>query len=157
MPYFMYGGRLLAGMAAFKAHATFGFWQGDQLAGTPRSGEAMGQFGRLTGPADLPTAAQLESMVRQAIALIDAGALPRSNRRSTEPKPPAEVPGFLCEALQQTPKAGTNFAALPPGQRREYVEWLVEAKREETRAKRLAQALEWLAEGKRRNWKYENC
>ncbi|MGM9491677.1 YdeI/OmpD-associated family protein [Ideonella sp. YS5] len=157
MPYFLYGGRLLAGMAAFKAHATFGFWQGDQLAAAPKSGKAMGQFGRLTGPADLPAAARLQSMVRQAIALIDSGAPPRSHRRSTEPRPPVEVPGFLRDALQQHPTAAAHFNALAPGQQREYVDWLVEAKREDTRARRLAQALEWLAEGKRRNWKYENC
>ena len=156
-PHFMYGGRLMAGMAAFKAHATFGFWMGDQIEGADKPGEAMGQFGRLTCAADLPTKARLKAMVRQATALIDAGAPPRSNRRSAEPKPPPEVPEFLREALRRHPKAGANFATFPPSQQREYVEWLVEAKREETREKRLAQALEWLAEGKRRNWKYENC
>ena len=156
MPFFTYGGHLLANMAAFKAHATFGFWQGDQVTGSAGTGEAMGQFGRLTCMADLPGKAQLKSMVRQAIALIEAGA-PARSRRSAEPKPPPEVPDYLREALVRHPEAGANFNAFPPGQQREYVEWLTEAKRVDTREKRLAQALEWLAEGKRRNWKYENC
>jgi hypothetical protein len=156
MPFFTYGGHPLANMAAFKAHATFGFWQGVEVTGSAGSGEAMGQFGRLTCLADLPGKAQLKTMVRQAIALIEAGA-PARNRRSAEPKPPPEVPDFLREALGRHPEAGANFNAFPPGQQREYVEWLTEAKRVETRDKRLAQALQWLAEGKRRNWKYENC
>jgi uncharacterized protein YdeI (YjbR/CyaY-like superfamily) len=157
MPFFTYGGHPLANMAAFKAHATFGFWQGDQVTGSAGSGEAMGQFGRLTCAADLPAKAQLKAMVRQAIALIEAGAPSRRTGRSAEPKPPTEVPDFLREALNRHPQAGANFDAFPPGQQREYVEWLTEAKRVETRDKRLAQAVEWLAEGKRRNWKYENC
>jgi uncharacterized protein YdeI (YjbR/CyaY-like superfamily) len=157
MPFFTYGGHLLANMAAFKAHATFGFWQGDQVARSSKSEEAMGQFGRLTCLADLPDKTQLKTMVRQAIALIEAGTLARPAGRSTERKPPPEVPEFLREALSRHPKAGANFNAFPPGQQREYVEWLTEAKRVETRDKRLAQALEWLAEGRRRNWKYENC
>lgn len=155
MPTFMYGGRILAGMAAFKAHCTFGFWQGDAITGADKAGEAMGQFGRITGPADLPKPAQLKAMVRQATALIDAGAPPRSNRRNAAPKPPPEVPDFLRDALSRHPQAAAAFNAFPPSQRREYIDWLVEAKQASTRERRLAQAIEWLAEGKRRNWKYE--
>ena len=157
MPHFMYGGRILAGMAAFKAHATFGFWQGEEVAGTAKAGEAMGQFGRLTGPKDLPSAAQLKALVRQATALVDAGAPPRSNRRAAEPKPAAVPPDFFREALARHPAARAHFEAFAPSQQREYVEWLAETKQAATRERRLAQALEWLAEGKRRNWKYENC
>lgn len=156
-PHFLYAGRLMAGMAAFKEHATFGFWMGDRIEGADKAGEAMGQFGRLTRAADLPAPARLKAMVRQAIDLIEAGAPSRGNRRSSVPKPPPEVPEFLRQALIRHPEAGANFAAFPPSQQREYVEWLAEAKRVETREKRLAQALEWLAEGKRRNWKHENC
>ena len=156
-PHFMYGGRLMANMAAFKAHCSFGFWMGDQIAGADKAGEAMGQFGRIASAADLPSPAKLKTMVREATALIDAGAPPRSNRRSAEPKPPAVPPDFFREALGRHPKARATFEAFPPSQQREYVEWLAEAKLEATREKRLAQALEWLAEGKRRNWKYENC
>lgn len=155
MPHFMYGGHILAGMAAFKAHATFGFWQADQVEGADRGEGAMGQFGRLTGPADLPSPDELQAMVRQAVGLIDAGTPPRSNRRSAEPKPPPDVPAFLREALAAHPAAQATFNAFPPSQQREYVDWLGEARQAATRARRLAQALQWLAEGKRRNWKYE--
>jgi uncharacterized protein YdeI (YjbR/CyaY-like superfamily) len=155
-PHFMYGGRMMAGMAAFKAHCAFGFWMGDQIDGADKEG-AMGQFGRITNAKELPSATQLKAMVRQAVALIDAGAPPRSNRRSAEPKPPLEVPEFLREALARHPAAAKTFDAFPPSSQRDYVEWLVEAKREDTRQKRLAQTLEWLAEGKRRNWRYESC
>ena len=134
-PHFLYAGRLMAGMAAFKEHATFGFWMGDRIEGADKAGEAMGQFGRLTRAADLPAPARLKAMVRQAIDLIEA-------------------PEFLRQALIRHPEAGANFAAFPPSQQREYVEWLAEAKRVETREKRLAQALEMLAEGNRRNWKH---
>lgn len=157
MPHFMYSGRILASMAAFKAHATFGFWQGEEVARTGKSDEAMGQFGRLTSPKDLPTATQLKTMVRRAVALIDAGAPPRSNRRSAEPKPPAMPPEFFREALSRHPAARATFEGFPPSQQREYIEWLAEAKQEATRERRLTQAIEWLATGKRRNWKYENC
>ncbi|WP_374567544.1 YdeI family protein [Ideonella sp.] len=157
MPHFMYGGRILANMAAFKAHATFGFWQGEAVAATGKAGEAMGQFGRLTGPKDLPSAARLKAMVRQATALIDAGAPPRRNRRSAEPKPPAAAPDFFREALARHPAAQATFEGFPPSQQREYIEWLAEAKQAATRERRLAQALQWLAEGKRRHWKYVNC
>ena len=157
MPHFMYGGRILAGMAAFKAHATFGFWRGEEVAGTAKAGEAMGQFGRLTQPADLPSATQLKALVRQAVALVDAGAPPRSHRRSAQPRPPVEPPEYFRQALARHPAALATFEGFPPSQQREYVDWLVEARQAATRERRLAQAIEWLAEGKRRNWKYENC
>jgi uncharacterized protein YdeI (YjbR/CyaY-like superfamily) len=78
-------------------------------------------------------------------------------RRTAQPKPPPEAPADLAAALGKNAKARATFDAFPPGQQREYVDWINEAKREETRRKRLAQAIEWMAEGKRRNWKYEAC
>ncbi len=157
MPHFMLGGRILANMAAFKAHCAFGFWQGDVVAGADKAGEAMGQLGRITGPTDLPSAAKLKVMVRQAASLAEQGTPARRSQRAAAPKPPPEVPDFFTEALRQHPEAARHFEAFPPSAQREYVEWLVEAKQAATRERRLAQALEWLAEGKRRNWKYENC
>lgn len=155
MPSFVYHGRILCGMAAFKQHASFGFWQGAHIVG-PDGGkreEAMGQFGRLTGVKDLPGKRELSGYVKQAMALIDAGVKRPSTQRTT-PKPPVEVPPDLAAALKRNAKARKTFDAFPPSQRREYVEWITEAKREATRLKRLEQALEWLAEGKPRNWKY---
>jgi uncharacterized protein YdeI (YjbR/CyaY-like superfamily) len=154
MPAFGYKNKPLAGMAAFKAHATFGFWQHTQLTGEKRSDEAMGSFGRITRLDDLPDEAMLNELIHKAMALIDEGVKPTRDRAVKAEIP---VPDDLTAALADNPAAQATFAGFPPSCRREYLEWIVEAKRPETRAKRLAQAVEWMAEGKRRNWKYENC
>jgi uncharacterized protein YdeI (YjbR/CyaY-like superfamily) len=156
MPHFTYKGGMLAGMAAFKAHASFGFWRGKEVLGdTGTEDDAMGQFGRITSVDDLPEQAVLEGLIRKAMAVTEAGPAPRKPKHP--PKPPPETPDDLRVALAGEPKAAATFDAFPPSCRREYVEWVVEAKRPETRAKRIVQAVEWMAEGKRRHWKYDNC
>jgi uncharacterized protein YdeI (YjbR/CyaY-like superfamily) len=156
MPHFTHKGAMLAGMAAFKAHATFGFWRGKEVLGDTGSDvDAMGQFGRIASLDDLPDPASLDRLIRSAIALIEAGPAPRKPKHP--PKPPPDTPEDLRRALDATPAAAAIFDGFPPSCRREYVEWVVEAKRPETRGKRIAQAVEWMAQGKRRNWKYENC
>ena len=154
-PHFAYRGSPLAGMAAFKAHAAFGFWQGALVADVAEAKTAMGQFGRLTTVADLPDDATLTAFVHKAMALIDSGT--KAPRPLKHPKPPVDMPDDLAAALAASPPAQATYDGLPTGQRREYVDWIVEAKRADTRARRVAQAAEWLAEGKRRNWKYEQC
>ncbi|HEX9955095.1 MAG TPA: YdeI/OmpD-associated family protein [Allosphingosinicella sp.] len=155
MPHFTVGGRILAGMAAFKGHATFGLWRGkDVLGETGTEREAMGQFGRIASIADLPPEGELKAIVRAA---ADAAARGRAPKPKAAPKPDAPVPDELLAALAEHPAAKTTFDAFPPSCRREYSEWIAEAKRPETRARRVAQAVEWLSEGKRRNWKYEKC
>ncbi len=155
MPAFLYKGKQLAGMAAFKEHATFGFWRGSELVETrPGQPSAMGQFGRLTSIADLPPSAELEALIRQAMALTDAGTKPV---RTKSVKAALETPADLVEALAAEPAAAATFEAFPPSCRRDYVDWVVGAKRPETRAKRIAQAVAWMAEGKKRHWKYEQC
>jgi uncharacterized protein YdeI (YjbR/CyaY-like superfamily) len=156
MPAFMYKGSILAQMAAFKAHATFGFWQSSKVLGEEgRQREAMGSFGRIESLDDLPDDATLRGLIVKAMALIDSGEKPA--RPVKHPKPELETPADLEEALAANEAARRTFDAFPPSCRREYVEWVIEAKRPETRAKRLAQAVEWMAEGKKRNWKYEAC
>jgi uncharacterized protein YdeI (YjbR/CyaY-like superfamily) len=155
MPHFTYKGRLFAGMAAFKAHASFGLWQASAVLGeTGSERDAMGQFGRLTSIADLPPERELKALIERAASLAEAGPKPRPKK---PPKPELATPADLRAALDAEPKAAATFDAFSPSCRREYVEWVTEAKRPETRSKRLAQAVEWMAEGKRRNWKYENC
>lgn len=155
-PAFMYGGKILCSMAAFKQHAAFGFWQGGQVVEhDPKAAEAMGQFGRITKLADLPTRAEFTRYARRAMKLIDEGVKPLP--RGGKPKPPPEPPADLVAALKKNRQAQAAFDAFPPSHRREYIEWITEAKREETRQKRLAQAVEWLSEGKPRNWKYMSC
>jgi uncharacterized protein YdeI (YjbR/CyaY-like superfamily) len=156
MPAYVYKGKQLAQMAAFKAHATFGFWNSSLLgARTGREHDAMGQFGRLLRLEDLPDEQTIIELVKKAIELVDKGVkAPRTQRK---PKPPAEAPDDLRAALDAKPAAAKHFDAFGPGAKREYVDWITEAKRAETRAKRVAQAVEWIAEGKKRNWKYEQC
>lgn len=155
MPAFLYNGRPLANMAAFKAHATFGFWHRIELA-AGQEGEAMGQYGRLTGLADLPPDAELDRQVRAAMAFTDSGVRPQ--RASKPRKPEAEVPPALAAALADDPAAYATFHdTFSPSHRREYCEWIAEAKRDETRDKRVAQTIAWLRDGKQRNWKYASC
>jgi len=154
MPFFLYRGEILCSMSAFKQHAAFGFWKGELVTGQSGQG-AMGSFGRLTTIADLPPDAELEALIAKAMALTEAGV--KEKRPVKHPKPPLETPGDLADALAGNDAARATFEGFSPSGRREYVEWLVEAKRPETRAKRLAQAVEWMAEGKQRNWKYMEC
>lgn len=153
MPSFSYKGRPFAQMAAFKQHAAFGFW--DRTAPqTGQEGEGAGQFGRLTSRADLPEDAVLIAKIAEGMAMIDAGTRPARAVRS--PKPEVEVPSALAEALAQDAAAAATFAAFSPSCRREYCDWIAEAKRDETRAKRVVETLALLREGKKRNWKYES-
>ncbi|HWT13630.1 MAG TPA: YdeI/OmpD-associated family protein [Allosphingosinicella sp.] len=154
-PSFMYRGQILAGMAAFKQHATFGFWRGSLVVG--KSNEqvsGMGQFGRLASIEDLPPRAELEALVRKAMKLTDEGVKPPRDKHK---KAPFSVPQDLRSALDANAAAAATFEGFPPSCQRDYVDWITGAKRDETRTRRLNQAVEWLAEGKKRNWKYENC
>ena len=154
-PTFMYRGEMLAGMAAFKQHATFGFWRGSLVVGdTSEQMSAMGQFGRLTSLDDLPERPVLEALIAKAMKLTDEGVKPPRNKHQ---KAPFAVPQDLRAALDANRAAAATFDGFPPSAQRDYVDWIAGAKRDETRTKRLAQAIEWLAEGKRRNWKYETC
>ncbi len=154
-PAFMYKGQMLAHMAAFKAHAAFGFWRGSLVTGEENERQsAMGQFGRLTSVDDLPKPEALAELIRKAMTLTDAGVKAPRNKTA---KAPAEAPDDLQAALRENASATATFESFSPSCRREYVEWVTEAKRPETRAKRIAQAVEWMAEGKKRNWKYESC
>jgi uncharacterized protein YdeI (YjbR/CyaY-like superfamily) len=155
MPHFTYRGRLFAAFAAFRRHATFSLWNAREAIGeTGAEGEAMGQFGRLAAIDDLPPEAELKQIIRKAAEVAETGPKPRPRK---QPKPEAETPADLASALAASEAARATFEAFPPSCRREYVEWVVDAKRPDTRARRVAQAVEWMAEGKRRNWKYEKC
>jgi len=154
MPAFLYKGKQVSGIAAFKAHATFGFWQREGLPEERSKPGAMGDFGRLTSLADLPDDVELTARIHKAMALIDSGA---KTVRTKTAKAPLDMPQDLAAALADNPAAQATWDAFPPGCRREYLEWVIEAKRPETRSKRIAQAVEWMAAGKKRNWKYESC
>ena len=153
MPAFEYKG-LLCGMAAFKEHATFGFWKGKLVLDSKGRDldDAMGQFGRLTSVQDLPGKRELAGYVKKAMALNDAGV---TVKRVTKPKPVLKVPADLKSALAKSRRAEAHWDEYSPSARRDYLEWVLEAKQEATRAKRIATTVEWVAAGKKRNWKYE--
>jgi len=156
-PSWDYAGSLLCSMAAFKQHCSFGFWKANLLTlnGKPVGIGADGQLSHITSVKDLPSRAVLVKLVKQA-ARLNADGVKESvmSGRSRTPKPPLPVPEDFQRALARNRKARDTFAAFPPSHQREYIEWIAGAKREETRAERLATSLQWLAEGKPRNWKY---
>jgi len=159
MPHFMHKG-VLCGMASFKEHCALRFWKGALLFGEKEAGqlesEAMGQFGRITKMSDLPTDKVLLGYIKEMVRLNDAGIKVPAKAKPKE-KNELVVPDYFIAALKKNKKAMTAFEAFSYSHRKEYIQWLTEAKREETRAQRLKTAIEWLAQGKSRNWKYMNC
>ncbi len=156
MPSFEYKG-ILCGMAAFKAHCTLMFWKQSLLESDafPERKTAMGSFGRLTSLTDLPKDKVVIGLVHQAMELNEKGI--KVPKKTTAEKKELAVPDDLASALRKNKNAATHFDKFSLSQRREYVEWITEAKTDATRNKRLATAVEWLSEGKKRNWKYEKC
>jgi hypothetical protein len=150
VPAFDYKGPL-CGMAAFKAHCLLGFWK-HPLMKTVK-GHGTGEFGRIESIDDMPPEAAIIKMVKEAVALNDAGVkLPRAAKA----KPALEAPAYMLAAIKKNKQARTAFDAFSPSCKREYIEWITGAKSEDTRNRRLATAVEWMAEGKSRNWKYQS-
>ncbi len=149
MPMFLYNGKIIANMAGFKAHASFGTWK-REAGSTADTPDGMGQLGKMASLADLPPDDDIIDRVRRAVAAVEAGG---KIRKPAAPKPPPAVPDDLRAALDAVPAAAAAFDGFPPSARREYSDWVTEAKHPETRARRLAQTVELCAEGKRRHWK----
>ena len=155
MPFFVHHGNLCH-MAGFKAHCTFGFWRGNEIPDLPKDvgGEGMGSLGRILSVDDLPPKRRLSSFVKSAMKLNETVKKPPVARA---PKAALEMPDDLARALDTDSKAAAHFNAFTPSAQREYIEWVVEAKRAATRASRISTAIEWIAEGRTRHWKYQNC
>jgi uncharacterized protein YdeI (YjbR/CyaY-like superfamily) len=152
-PHFMYKG-MLCSMAAFKAHCAFGFWKGSLVIGKAgKSTEAMGQFGCITKVSELPSKKVLTGYVKKAMALNEAGVQVPRKAKAVSPKN-VTVPADLAAALKNNKKAQATFDAFPPSHKRDYLEWITEAKRDDTRMRRLKTAVAQMAEGKPHNWKY---
>ena len=156
-PHFMYNG-ILCSMAAFKEHCAFGFWKSSLIVESDLNAldPGMGQFGRITRLADLPSRKILSGYLNKAMTLNEKGV--KSPTRSN-PKIVKEVivPDDLTAALQGNPKAQATFESFSPSHKREYIEWITEAKTQPTRTRRLEAAVSWMAEGKSRNWKHMTC
>lgn len=155
-PHFMYRG-MLCNMAAFKQHCAFMFWHRQMrgaFTGMKKGEQAMGQLGRITSVGDLPSASEMKRQVKAAMELNEKGiksprpVKPRSAKKLT-------MPADFAAALGKNKKARSSFENFSPSRRNDYIEWVTEAKRAETRAERIATAVQWIAQGKSRNWKYE--
>jgi uncharacterized protein YdeI (YjbR/CyaY-like superfamily) len=155
MPHFDYKG-VMCGMAAFKEHCAFGFWKESLVFDRDKATEktAMGSFGCIKTLADLPSEKTLIGYVKKAAALNEAG-IKAPGRTQPKKKEVLAVPKDFSAALKKNAKARKTFEDFPPSKRREYLEWVTGAKREETRHERLATSIKWMAEGKPRHWKYQ--
>lgn len=149
-PFFNYRG-VICGLAAFKQHCAINLWKASLIL-DEKSDEYAGQFGRITTVSDLPPDSKLKGYFREAARLNQSGV---KQRRAKKTPGKLVVPPELQRALNANRKAATAFEKFPPSHKREYAQWISEAKGEDTRARRVATAVEWIAEGKGRNWKYE--
>lgn len=156
MPFFEYKGPL-ANMASFKQHCAFGFWKQSLMESDafPAEKTAMGTFGRIASLDDLPDDKTMIGLIQQAVKLNEAGV--KVERKAPTSDKTLVVPEILTAALEQNAQASEHFNAFPYSKKKDYVEWINEAKSDATREKRLATTIEWLTEGKARHWKYEKC
>jgi uncharacterized protein YdeI (YjbR/CyaY-like superfamily) len=164
-PFFEYKGAIIGNMSAFNEHCSMGFW-GEEISAVLREMDvlkpgAMGSLGRLTTVKDLPPKKQMIDVLKKALGFIDRGEytspIAARNKVVKAPAPPVKAPPEFAKALKASKKASAAFAAFSPSCKKEYVEWIADAKRPETRDKRIETAIEWISDGKQRNWKYQNC
>lgn len=159
-PHFMYKNQALCYMASFKKHCTFGFpkaslMKDKSLLEMADTETAMGHFGKITSIKDLPSDKKIIGYIKEAMKLNDAGIKVKKKKPDT----PKEliIPEYFTNELQRNKAALKTFQVFSPSCKREYIDWIVDAKTEATREKRMNQAIEWMSEGKKRNWKYEKC
>jgi uncharacterized protein YdeI (YjbR/CyaY-like superfamily) len=164
-PFFLHGGVILCHMSAFKEHCSFGFW-GAEMEKVLREGGVvkeggMRTLGRITSVKDLPPDKKMVGNLRLAAEMIENGLgdnrITVARRVVKAPKAAVKTPAEFAAALKKNKAASKVFEAFSPSCKREYVEWIADAKRTETRERRIVQAVEWIAEGKPRNWKYQEC
>ncbi|MCC6371740.1 MAG: YdeI/OmpD-associated family protein [Bacteroidia bacterium] len=159
MPHFDYNGAPMCHMASFKQHCAIGFWKAalmkdsERLVGMAKSEEAMGHLGKITSLKDLPKDSVLKNYIKDAMKLNDAGIKLPARKKAVAKE--IEVPDYFKKVLAENKKALQTFEAFSASHRKEYLQWITEAKTEETRIKRMVTAIEWLNEGKNRHWKYK--
>jgi uncharacterized protein YdeI (YjbR/CyaY-like superfamily) len=155
MPSFEYKGNV-CGFASFKEHVGFGFWKASLMKDADKflkDNSGMGHLGKVKSLSDLPSDKKIISYIKEAVALNEKGI--KLPKEKTTAKPPPEAPDYMMKALNKNKKALAAFAEFSPSHKREYIEWITEAKTDATREKRLATAIEWMSEGKSRHWKYQ--
>jgi uncharacterized protein YdeI (YjbR/CyaY-like superfamily) len=158
-PHFDYKGEMMCSMAAFKQHAVMGFWKASimkdkSLGNMAKSEQAMGHLGKITSLKDLPSDKKLTSYIKEAMQLNELGIKLPARPKSTEKKV-LVVPDYFLKAMAKNKKAKQVFDNFAYSHKKEYVEWITDAKTEATRDKRMKTAIEWMAEGKGRNWQYK--
>jgi uncharacterized protein YdeI (YjbR/CyaY-like superfamily) len=158
MPFFQNNGSILCNMAAFKEHCAFGLWNASLLKDPEgilqiKDKNAMGHLDRLTSKKDLPSDKIMIAYIREAAELNEKGI--KKPKPKTAPKKELPIPEELMSALKKNKHALVAFEAFAPSHRREYIEWITEAKTDATREKRIATTIEWLNEGKSLRWKYQ--
>ena len=162
-PHFMYKGEILCSMAAFKEHCSFGFWKASLIQDTDnildiKDRDGMGHIGKIYSLKDLPKDASLKKYIKAAMKLNEQGVkLPPRAKASEKEKKELVIPDYFTKVLKKNTTAGEVFDAFSYTNKKEYIQWFEDAKTDATRDKRIAQAIEWIAEGKSRNWKYMNC
>ena len=162
-PCFMYHGAMLCNMAAFKQHCAFGFWKAsimsdpDQILNLREEKDGMGHLNKLYSLKDLPKDAVLKKYIKAAMKLNEDGVKVARPKPTAKDKNELKTPDYLQKELKKNKQAEKVFNDFSYSNRKEYIEWFEEAKTDATREKRLAQAIEWIAEGKSRHWKYKNC
>lgn len=159
-PHFDYKGEMMCSMAAFKQHMAFGFWKAALmkdpiLVANAKTEVAMGHLGRITSLKDLPSDKKMTAWIKEAMKLNDQGIKVSKPKPSEKEKKELVIPDYFTKALAKNKKAKQVFENFAYSHKKEYMQWITEAKTEETRNKRMATAMEWIAEGKGRNWKYE--
>ena len=162
-PCFIYHGAIMCNMAAFKEHASFGFWKAsimddtDKILNVGEGKDGMGHLNKLYSLKDLPKDAVLKKYIKAAMKLNEAGVKITRPKPTDKDKKELKTPDYLTKELKKNKQAEKVFNDFSYSNKKEYIDWFEEAKTDATRDKRLAQAIEWIAEGKSRNWKYKNC
>ncbi len=157
MPHFEYNGKNLCSFAAFNKHCALTFWMASEMKTFQKlnngSVEGMGHFGKITSIKELPSNKDLKACIKEAMVLLDNGFVLK--KKKPEDKKELAVPEYFTKALNKNKKAKANFEKVSYSWKKEYIEWISDAKTDTTRKKRMNTAIEWIEEGKGRNWKYE--
>jgi hypothetical protein len=162
IPHFERDGDYLCIFAASPGHASFTFYK-QQLMSDPRLRDnlnlpAIKRFmGRLTSLSDLPDDATLAAMLQEAADLNARGVRLPDRAPKTPPviDMPSAVATAVATALAANPAAQAVWDAKSAAWRKDYLVWITAAKTDPTRDARIAEALDWIADGKARFWKYQ--
>ncbi len=153
-PFYTYNGKIVCGMGTFKAHCKFWIWNWPTISKskTQKTKDAMKGLLHIYKVSDLPNVKLIQSLLKESLELRQPGAKP-IKRKPLKKKPPVKTPSDLMLALKANPKALRNFQAFSESVKRHYVDWILEAKTEDTRERRIEKSIDAIAMGKTQHWK----